>query len=127
MVSGSCALLLCGLLFGDNPQAASDRPVILRRNFQIEVFRHHPGIIDSRENMQAKIDDAKIIKQGLKSKRISFEYSGGMGQGYTLRIAPRDLEKWLALIEELRATSKLRYYKSFRVDQQGYGLLPVDD
>jgi hypothetical protein len=121
------AMLLCGALVADNPQPGCDGRTICRPDGPVKVFRHHPGIIDSKENMQAKKDDERTIMQALRTNRISYTYCGGLGRGYTLEIQSRDLEQWQEMIDELIATGKLRYYKRTLVEYHGYGLLPLED
>jgi hypothetical protein len=124
----STVLICCSLLFADNPQFGNDSRVVRCRDVRVKVFWHHPGIIDSKENMQAKVDDEQTIMQALKKNSMSYRYSGGLGRdGYTLEIYSREYEAWKTMIEDLSADSRLRYYKPGSVDRHGFGFLPVKE
>jgi hypothetical protein len=123
----SVILVSCTLLPGDNPQIGGDSRVIARRDVRIQVFRHHPGIMDTKANMQAKRADERTIMNALRESEIGFNYCGGLGSGYILEIRSGDLELWQRMIQELNAKSKLRFYKPDSVDRRGFGLLPVNE
>jgi hypothetical protein len=92
---------------------------------RVVVFRHHPGIIDSKERMEARDRDEKVILKALKGKVGSTDYGGGLGRGYELAIHARDLGRWKALIDDLHKAGSLKYYDHWGLDHHGYGLVPV--
>jgi hypothetical protein len=119
--------MCCSLIIADNPQVGGDSRVIAVRDVDVFVFRHHPGIMDTKENMRAKRDDERTILKALEKNHIGHRYSGGLGRGYSLSIQSCDYERWRTMIEALSANSELRFYKPDCVDRHGYGLLPVKE
>jgi hypothetical protein len=91
----------------------------------IVVFRHHPGLIDTKERMEARDQDEKAILNALKKHRISFEYEGGLGSGYELSIHVRDLGRWKTAVDSLIKDGTLKYYDRWGLDKRGYGLIRV--
>lgn len=92
---------------------------------QIVVFRHHPGMIDTKERMDARDRDEKVILKAAKEHLGGLEYSGGLGRGYELSIHARDLARWKNAIDRLMKNGTLKYYERWGLDNNGYGLIPV--
>lgn len=92
---------------------------------EIVVFRHHPGLIDTKERMDARDRDEKMILKAAKDHLSGLEYSGGLGRGYELSIHARDLGRWKNAIDKLLKAGTLKYYDSWGLDRNGYGFVPV--
>src|SRR5262245_18704038 len=96
-IAAICAsLLLAGVCPTQDPpqkKAAVD--------VEIVVFRHHPGIIDTKERMQARDDDETVIFAALKNRVIAIRYVGGLGRGYQLSLHASDQGTWKSIIDEL--------------------------
>lgn len=95
------------------------------RDAWIPVLRHHPGIIDTKERMEARDKDEKLILETVKNQLGSYSYNGGLGRGYVLSIPNDDLPRWKTTIDKLLKAGSLKYYDRWGVDKNGYGLIPV--
>ena len=89
---------------------------------RIVVFRHHPGIIVTKERMEARDRDEKAILKALEGKVGLIEYGGGLGRGYELAIHARDLGRWKVLIDDLHKAGSLKYYDHWGEDK-GSGVI----
>lgn len=92
---------------------------------EIVVFRHHPGMLDSNENMEARDRDEAVIRKTLGAVRINYAYEGGMGSGFELSIRKRDLGRWKAIVDRLMRNGTLRYYQTWGLDRHGFGLVRI--
>jgi hypothetical protein len=115
-------ILAMSLPFWDAPaQERNQRP-----DSRIKVFRHHPDMLDTKERMEARDRDAKLILKTVESDIGSYRYEGGLGHnGYVLSIYKDDLAKWKAAIEKLRKAGALKYYDRWELDKSGLGLMPL--
>jgi hypothetical protein len=116
-------VLIVAVLASPEIQAALKRDPYL--NARIVVFRHHPGLIDTKERMAARERDAEAILGVAKNQLSGFEYSGGLGRGYELCVHARELGRWKGAIDRLMKAGALRYYTEWALDRNGYGLVPA--
>src|SRR4051812_21003674 len=79
-------------------------------NRKVVVFRHHPGLIDTKENAAARDRDAEAILGALEDADIGYRYAGGLGRGYELSVRTADLVRWKKLVDGLVARKALGYY-----------------
>jgi len=96
-----------------------------RPDVRIVVFRHHPGLIDTKERMEARDRDEKVILKAAKDRLGGYEYSGGLGRGYELSVHANDLGRWKSAIDNLHKAGALKYYDRWGLDRSGYGLVPL--
>lgn len=115
-------ILLASLAFATEGAFAEDDSF---PDVRIVVFRHHPGLIDTKERMAARKEDEKIILQTVDAKIGSYTYGGGLGSGYELSVYARDLGRWKEAIDNLHNAGTLKYYGRWQLDRNGYGLVPV--
>ena len=113
------ALLLLGII---TPTSATFAQA--EESKSILVFRHHPGIGD---NLKARVHDANLILRQLRKSQLSYSYQGGLGSGYELTITPENVAAWKALIQDLHDKKKLRHYRPYEVDENGFGIRPPHD
>jgi len=92
---------------------------------QIVVFRHHPGLIDTKAGEAARDRDADVILRTVRQACRGLSYEGGLGSGYELSIHARDLGRWKAAVDKLIKEGTLKYYDRWGLDRSGYGLVPV--
>jgi hypothetical protein len=91
---------------------------------RVPVFRHHPGLTD--DNNEARNRDEKTILAALKQSEIGYEYSVGLGSGYTLVIEIADLQEWQKIVAKLQKTKSLKAYTDVQNDPKGFGLLSCE-
>lgn len=89
-------------------------------NVRVVVFWHHPGIIDTKERMDARNQDEKVILKALKDAEISYLYEGGLGSGYYLHVRASDLPRWKKMVDGL-----IKYYRTWVADGKSYGLVKL--
>ena len=82
----------------------------------------HPGIMDHLED---RIHDGQLIFKHLVKSMIVIDYHGGLGSGYKLTISRSELPLWKTMIDRLHKKKLLRYYKAYKLDKYGYGLVPL--
>jgi len=94
-------------------------------DIKVVVFRHHPGLIATKEQMAARERDEKTILTALKNADIGYTYAGGLGSGYELSLRVSDLWRWQKMVAELHKSHSLGYYTEWQQDRTGYGLLQL--
>ena len=112
--------VLCAASCQASPFAAKDAGESTK---WVLVLRHHPGIIDCLDDRRH--DGELIFKHLDKSKVSAYRHEGGLGSGYELTIPRSSLAAWKEMIDNLHKKKMLRYYKSYKLDKYGYGLVPL--
>ena len=121
MLGVPCNILLSLFAVPEQPAPKADPCPDVR----IVVFRHHPGLIDTKDRMEARDQDEKVILQSAKDHLGGYDYSGGLGRGYQMSVHARDLGRWKDAIDKLHKAGTLKYYDRWGLDHKGYGLVPV--
>lgn len=91
----------------------------------VDVFRHHPGMIDTKERMKAREQDEKLIVKTVETQIGSYSYGGNLGSGNVMAIPKEKLTEWKQEIDKLHKAGTLKYYDRWGPDKFGFGLIPL--
>ena len=86
------------------------------------VFRHHPTLIDNRDN---RISDFALILKAIQSENVDCYTTGSLGSGDELYVAINSLPAWHRAINAIERDFK--YYSLSETDQQGFGFVQEKD
>ena len=105
--------------------AAITRPGYM--DVDVVVFCHHPfpSTAQTRPQEAALWRDKTALLNALRDAGIGYMFAGGLGSGYKLSIRLTDVVRWREIVQRFHEKRSLAYYKEWRSDTRGYGLLPL--